>query len=212
MSDPLELQDFADSDQQIASWALQSLRSHDLDHTLTLFTVPVLARSHWFPIGLQVQQGTATMMMPVEVANTVQQLVIDACGPHELGFSAFVLPTEFAADCGFQTVNWFFARATGNESPKAVTPAQADQWRVPFALQCLRRDHALHPDQLLLQSVLKQHGVAQERIAGLCNKPHQQARTGGHCESARQLPALERLEDTCYPGLSTDPYRPGLRD
>ena len=175
VADPLELHDFCDSDQQIATWTLQSLHSHDLAQDLTLFMVPVLARSHWFPLGLQATKGTATLMMPTDVATTVQQLVVDACGPQEVSFETFVMPTDFAADCGFQTVNWLWAKATGNHSPKAVTPAQADQWRISFALQCLQHDQAmtqdlrlggtLHPDQLLLQSVLKQHGVAQERIA-----------------------------------------------
>ena len=175
VADPLELHDFCDSDQQIATWTLQPLHSHDLAQDLTLFMVPVLARSHWFPLGLQATKGTATLMMPTDVATTVQQLVVDACGPQEVSFETFVMPTDFAADCGFQTVNWLCAKATGNNSPKAVTPAQADQWRIAFALQCLQHDQAmtqdlrlggtLHPDQLLLQSVLKQHGVAQERLA-----------------------------------------------
>ena len=102
-------------------------------------------------------------------------MIVEACGHNDITFQAVLLPSAFPADCGFQTVNWLFARAIGNVSPCPVQPAQADQWRVPFAQQILqdgqgltqaiRMGGTLQPDQLILQSLLRQHGVSQDRLA-----------------------------------------------
>ena len=80
VSDPIELQDFTDIDQHIATWALQSLHAHELDCSFQLFMVPVLARSHWFPLCLRVTEEGATLWLPLEVANAVQQVVVESCG------------------------------------------------------------------------------------------------------------------------------------
>lgn len=54
-------------------------------------------------------------------------MIIDACGSSEVDFKSFVLPSDFAADCGFQTVSWMFAHAIGTVNPHAVSPSQADR-------------------------------------------------------------------------------------
>ena len=169
----LDLQD--DTNQQLATWALQCLQANEENSSRTTFMVPTLFASHWSPIALHVQPHSTVMHVPVDLEVSVQRQVVEACGPFEFTFKSFVLPTNFPADCGFQTVSWMFAHAIGTESPKATIPAQADLWRALFArhvikqevrvTEAIRLGGAVNPDQLLLQSLLKQHGVHQDRLA-----------------------------------------------
>ena len=164
-----------DPEQQIAEWVLQSMHDHEVSPGCSVFMVPILFMSHWSPIAAHVNQGHCTLFVPQDLDRYIRPLIIESCGVSEISFETFMLPTGFAADCGFQTVNWMFAHAIGNKHPRAVTPAQADQWRTPFARHVLQQNQVtgasirlggvLQPDQLLLQSVLKQHGVSQDRLS-----------------------------------------------
>ena len=132
---PLVLDEPDDQHQELASWAMQCKHEHEISPDTTEFLVPVLHMSHWSPIGLSVSDQVAVMHVPQELMQSISSIVTDECGPNEVQFKSFILPTAFAADCGFQTVNWMFAKAIGTTTPHAVSPAQADQWRVPFALK-----------------------------------------------------------------------------
>lgn len=134
IADPLVIDDQSDCRQGIASWAMQCMHAHEGEPSLHDFLAPVLYMSHWIPIALEVSSQVTVMSIPHDMLPQISNIVIHECGPHEIQFEAFHLPTGFAADCGFQTVNWMFAHAIGASTPPAASPAQADQWRVPFAL------------------------------------------------------------------------------
>ena len=175
VADPVVVDDLGNQAQELATWVLQALHAHECDVDQRLFMVPVLVQSHWFPAVLRVLPDCNQLSVPHEVARQVQEWITQSCGPYEVSVTAFTMPTVFAADCGFQTLNWFFAQVVGTCHPKAVTPAQADNWRVLFANHVLKVDQVpshrirlggtLSPDQLLLQSVLAQHGVDKDRLA-----------------------------------------------
>ena len=175
ISDPIVLDSPADAEQAVAIWVLQCLQAFDMDPTSQVFMVPLLYLSHWSPLALHASTDSKTLLISQDLEKHIMPLVTEAIGTRELDFGSFLMPSEFAADCGFQTVSWFFAHANGADHPKAIMPAQADQWRVPFALHIsshqqamttdIRLGGTMQPDQLLLQSVLKQHGVHQDRLA-----------------------------------------------
>ena len=175
VADPIVLDSPQDLDQTLATWALQCLHAYDVEPCKNMFMVPVLCSSHWSPIALHLSPTAQTLLVPQELQKCITTIIIDAIGPYELSFETFLLPSEFAADCGFQTISWFFSHFLGEKLPKATTAVQADQWRTPFAQSILPFDASctkairlggmLQPEQLLLQSVLKQHGVHQDRLS-----------------------------------------------
>ena len=174
-SPPIVLDSFDDPSQLIATWVLQCMHEYEECQDRKECIVPILFQSHWSPIAFNVKHGRFQLHVPQDLACRVQGLVTDACGDCGILIEPFMLPTSFAADCGFQTVNWMFAYTIGTSNPKPVTPAQADQWRTPFAHSIIDQDSVpagglrlggvVQPDQILLQSLLKQHGVGQDRLA-----------------------------------------------
>lgn len=175
ISDPIVLDSPTDSDQAVATWALQCLRAFDMDPTSQVFIAPLLFLSHWCPLALHASAASKTLLISQDLEKHIQPLVTEVIGTGEIDFGSFLMASDFAADCGFQTVSWFFAHAIGTVHPRAITPVQADQWRIPFALHISRHQHAMtedlrlggtmQPDQLLLQAVLKQHEAHQDRLA-----------------------------------------------
>ena len=175
VADPIVLDSAQDLDQSVATWALQCLHAFDIDHRQSIFMAPLLCLSHWSPIALHVSPTAKTLLVPQDIQKHITQLITEALGPFELTVESFLLPSEFAADCGFQTVGWFFSHGLGAPFTKATTAVQADHWRVPFAqsiiqpmrpcTEAIRLGGTLQPEQLLLQAVLKQHGVHQDRLS-----------------------------------------------
>ena len=175
VADPIIVDHNAHQDQALATWVLEALHEHESNANSILFQVPVLVRSHWVPVVLRITSSGNVVVVPHEAIAVIQNLMEDECGSHELTFEASTMPTAFPADCGFQTVNCMFAQVVGTQGPKPILPAQADNWRILFALYASRQSLAqtprirvggtLHPDQVLLQALLAQHGVHQERLA-----------------------------------------------
>ena len=171
---PIIIDQQDDPDQLLATWVLQCVHDHEEDAGKTKFMAPVLLNCHWSPIAIQAEGHTCTMFVPATFGHVLQNIVVDACGPNVVDISTFVLPNGFAADCGFQTVKWMFGFAVGSSHTSAVAASQADQWRVPFAMHIMHHKQAskgpirlggtLHPDQLILQALLKQHGVSSDRV------------------------------------------------
>ena len=175
VADPIVIDSSDQEDQALATWVLTSLREHEITKDRTLFQVPVLVRSHWVPVALRITSAGNRVTVPQEVMSLIQDHLVADVGPHELEFEASTLPSAFHADCGFQTVNCIFAQTIGTDKPKPILPAQADNWRVLFAVHAkrlnleqapsIRVGGTMHPDQVLLQALLAQHGVHKERLA-----------------------------------------------
>ena len=164
VADPIVIDSADQEDQALATWVLTSLHEHEITKDRTLFQAPVLVRSHWVPVALRITSAGNRVTVPQEVMSLIQDHLVADVGPHELEFEASTTPSAFHADCGFQTVNCIFAQIIGTDKPKPILPAQADNWRVLFAVHA-KRLHleqapssrvggTMHPDQVLLQALL----------------------------------------------------------
>ena len=125
VSPPSALDSLDDPSQLIATWVLQCMHEYEECQDRKECIVPSLFQSHWSPIAFNVKHSKFQLHVPQDLACRVQGLVTDACGDCGILIEPFMLPTSFAADCGFQTVNWMFAYTIGTSHTKPVTPAQA---------------------------------------------------------------------------------------
>lgn len=167
----------------LAAWIEQCrIMRHD-NRNQAEFVVPVMVQSHWCPLALRFAGQHVVVHGPTELLDCISpsHCTSDRCLPMILVHTD--LPKVFQADCGFQTLNWIIAKCAGHlaDAPMTMANAMVMRLRECFAMhlstqpwtenrpqpKLVRLGGTIQPDQLLLQALLKQHGVHQERL-GAC--------------------------------------------
>ena len=163
----------------LGRWIVQACELVSQTEHTKIATACLIDR-HWFPILLDFDEDKVHVTVSPEMHSQIQSLIQDAFESEEypscIGqVRAQVVPTSFAADCGFQTLAFILHHLRGDQTVP-MPPSEAIEWRILFAQHLMNFhrhaekvsqlelggtfDHATHAE---LRKLLEEHGVQQQR-------------------------------------------------
>ena len=137
--------------------------------------LPIMSEHHWFPMAAMPYEDKVAVWTVSEVRQRLIDAIIATAGipPFEIFTSPF--PSNFPADCGFQTVGWMITLASFDGEMNAITADQAAHWRQLFHAHLQATDQhqtwvhkplivggAMSSLDALVQLIID-HGVAESR-------------------------------------------------
>ena len=182
-TEPLHLHDDPRDQSTIGNWILTAFQTAiDKNTDLTIGTA-CLWRHHWFPILAQFDGDQMNVTTSSEAGRYVTELLekaFDSAPPTVIApIQQRVVPTTWAADCGFQTLAFILKIVHGDHQLLPVPIQEAIEWRVLFAQHL--RNYFRHNDMMDsplggapdfarfhdLRNLLEEHGVDKNRSHGV---------------------------------------------
>ena len=182
-TDPLHLHDDPRDQSTIGKWILTAFQTAvDKNTDLTIGTA-CLWRHHWFPILAQFDGDQMNITTSSEAGRYVTDLLekaFDSAPPTVIApIQQRVVPTTWAADCGFQTLAFILKIVHGDHQQIPMPIQEAIEWRVLFAQHL--RNYFRHNDMMDsplggapefarlhdLRNLLEEHGVDKNRSHGV---------------------------------------------